>query len=320
MSYRYESLYIMHYGVGHDKGGHSGRYPWGSGEEPYQDLSAAERRKKFLDKHWYHKGAKTRLGVDHIRDVDPNTKLSDLFKYNKRTTSDVLADKVLTFIYGDTEMSREELRKKKYNLMSAITAAEAVAATAVLVGGLNSIKAGLNFATANLDKKVDDYKRYSNILTDASIKSKEHRINARRNNAGKIHDNIREQYHQKGVDEMFKVDLMSRINQRGIAERSKKNSEVIKNMTKSGADTSTGKITNTFVGNVNTVMNGGTVKNNMVSSGKSFIDKFNQDYNRSKRQENTKRALEEFMFSNLNDPRLVKQTQDRLARDSNKLF
>lgn len=30
-------LYIMHYGVGHDKGGHSGRYPWGSGENPRQD-------------------------------------------------------------------------------------------------------------------------------------------------------------------------------------------------------------------------------------------------------------------------------------------
>ena len=27
-------LYIMHYGVGHDKGGHSGRYPWGSGKNP----------------------------------------------------------------------------------------------------------------------------------------------------------------------------------------------------------------------------------------------------------------------------------------------
>ena len=29
-------LYIMHYGVGHDKGGHSGRYPWGSGDNPRQ--------------------------------------------------------------------------------------------------------------------------------------------------------------------------------------------------------------------------------------------------------------------------------------------
>ena len=27
---------LMHYGVGHDKGGHSGRYRWGSGKDPYQ--------------------------------------------------------------------------------------------------------------------------------------------------------------------------------------------------------------------------------------------------------------------------------------------
>lgn len=27
---------ICHYGVGHDKGGHSGRYPWGSGEDSFQ--------------------------------------------------------------------------------------------------------------------------------------------------------------------------------------------------------------------------------------------------------------------------------------------
>lgn len=141
-------LYIMHYGVGHDKGGHSGRYPWGSGDSPYQDLSAAERRQARLDKYWYHKGAKIRLGVDHIRDVDPNTKLSDLFKYNKRTTSDVLADKILTYMYGDTEMPREELRRKKYNLMSAITAAEAAATTAILIKGLSSIKSGYDFIQA----------------------------------------------------------------------------------------------------------------------------------------------------------------------------
>lgn len=28
--------YLMHYGKGHKDGGHSGRYPWGSGEDPYQ--------------------------------------------------------------------------------------------------------------------------------------------------------------------------------------------------------------------------------------------------------------------------------------------
>ena len=30
------SPYLMHYGKGHDQGGHSGRYPWGSGKNPYQ--------------------------------------------------------------------------------------------------------------------------------------------------------------------------------------------------------------------------------------------------------------------------------------------
>ena len=28
----------MHYGVGHLDGGRSGRYPWGSGENPFQRL------------------------------------------------------------------------------------------------------------------------------------------------------------------------------------------------------------------------------------------------------------------------------------------
>ena len=30
------SPYLMHYGKGHDQGGHSGRYPWGSGKNPKQ--------------------------------------------------------------------------------------------------------------------------------------------------------------------------------------------------------------------------------------------------------------------------------------------
>lgn len=28
--------FLCHYGVGHDQGGHSGRYPWGSGNRPHQ--------------------------------------------------------------------------------------------------------------------------------------------------------------------------------------------------------------------------------------------------------------------------------------------
>lgn len=46
---------LYHYGVGHDKGGHSGRYPWGSGEHPFQDEDflqnvRAMKRQGFTEK------------------------------------------------------------------------------------------------------------------------------------------------------------------------------------------------------------------------------------------------------------------------------
>lgn len=37
----------MHYGVGHDKGGHSGRYPWGSGDNPYG--GTGKKKVKYRD-------------------------------------------------------------------------------------------------------------------------------------------------------------------------------------------------------------------------------------------------------------------------------
>ena len=40
--------FIKHYGVGHLDGGHSGRWPWGSGEDPYQ--SEGGRPNDFLSK------------------------------------------------------------------------------------------------------------------------------------------------------------------------------------------------------------------------------------------------------------------------------
>lgn len=53
------SEFLRHYGVGHDKGGHSGRFPWGSGKEPYQHsgdfLSRCEELRKenftYTDKY-----------------------------------------------------------------------------------------------------------------------------------------------------------------------------------------------------------------------------------------------------------------------------
>lgn len=37
---------ILHYGVGHEDGGHSGRYPWGTGDKPRQDFKSRMQRRK----------------------------------------------------------------------------------------------------------------------------------------------------------------------------------------------------------------------------------------------------------------------------------
>ena len=42
-------LYIMHYGVGHDKGGHSGRYPWGSGNNKIAKTAKAIKERGVND-------------------------------------------------------------------------------------------------------------------------------------------------------------------------------------------------------------------------------------------------------------------------------
>jgi len=42
-------LYIMHYGVGHDKGGHSGRYPWGSGDNKIVKTAKAIKERGVND-------------------------------------------------------------------------------------------------------------------------------------------------------------------------------------------------------------------------------------------------------------------------------
>lgn len=44
-----DDLYIMHYGVGHDKGGHSGRYPWGSGDNKIVKTAKAIKERGIND-------------------------------------------------------------------------------------------------------------------------------------------------------------------------------------------------------------------------------------------------------------------------------
>lgn len=94
-------LYIIHYGVGHDKGGHSGRYPWGSGERPYGG-------------------------------VNPKTKKSDLFKLNGRKFNDVASDLIVKKKYGDrTDVTEEQIAQSKARTQAFLRGVEATILTTV---------------------------------------------------------------------------------------------------------------------------------------------------------------------------------------------
>jgi hypothetical protein len=49
---------LYHYGVGHKDGGHSGRYPWGSGKRVYQRTSKETIHEKPLSRHQIRKQQK----------------------------------------------------------------------------------------------------------------------------------------------------------------------------------------------------------------------------------------------------------------------
>ena len=138
MFYRYKNLYIMHYGVGHDKGGHSGRYPWGSGENPYGG-------------------------------VNPKTKKSDLFKLNGRRFNDVASDLIVKKKYGNrTDVTEEQIAQSKARTQAFLRGVEAtiltVAASAVGQTTLGALQAASNME--ELRKNSEDFtKQYVNAQT-----------------------------------------------------------------------------------------------------------------------------------------------------------
>lgn len=64
-------MYLSHYGVGHDKGGHSGRYEWGSGASPYQSLTKEQRNN--LDKNLKRQNDVAKKGIREQRYRDAHT-------------------------------------------------------------------------------------------------------------------------------------------------------------------------------------------------------------------------------------------------------
>jgi len=87
-----DELYIMHYGVGHDEGGHSGRYPWGSGENPYQDIRARKNIYKYIKKNQIG----GYLSTKHAEKL-----------YKNKTLNDILKDDNIRKAFGDLDNAND---------------------------------------------------------------------------------------------------------------------------------------------------------------------------------------------------------------------
>ena len=79
-------LYIMHYGVGHDKGGHSGRYPWGSGDQPYGETHGEKDALKEYKKEKRGNIAKDIVGLA-VAGPYPGMIMSQVFHKNNSAVS-----------------------------------------------------------------------------------------------------------------------------------------------------------------------------------------------------------------------------------------
>ena len=94
---------LMHYGVGHLNGGHSGRYPWGSGDQPYQRTSEfASMYKEMKDKGMSDDDIMQGTGM---KSTEFRKKLSiskELQKINDISRAQQLRDEG----YGATEIAR----------------------------------------------------------------------------------------------------------------------------------------------------------------------------------------------------------------------
>lgn len=99
-----EALFLMHYGVGHLDGGHSGRYPYGSGEDPYQ------HSQDFVTKYKNYK-SKGLSEMDIAKELGMST--TDLrVQYSLAVNALKARDKANAKKYFEEGMSYTEIGKK----------------------------------------------------------------------------------------------------------------------------------------------------------------------------------------------------------------
>lgn len=95
---------LSHYGVGHEDGGHSGRYPWGSGEQEFKSARDFYDRVNIFYKEGYSKAEVAKmLKFNSINELDTAYSIS---KDEKRTEEVDEAKKLKAEGYGATEIGR----------------------------------------------------------------------------------------------------------------------------------------------------------------------------------------------------------------------
>lgn len=99
-----EALFLMHYGVGHLDGGHSGRYPYGSGDDPYQ------HSQDFVTRYKNYK-AKGLSETDIAKELNMST--TELrIQYSLATNALKSRDKANAKKYFEEGMSYTDIGKK----------------------------------------------------------------------------------------------------------------------------------------------------------------------------------------------------------------
>lgn len=95
---------LLHYGVGHEDGGHSGRYPWGSGEEQFKTARDFYDRVNIFYKEGYSKAEVAELlKFKSINELDTAYSIS---KDEKRTEEVDEAKKLRAKGYGATDIGK----------------------------------------------------------------------------------------------------------------------------------------------------------------------------------------------------------------------
>lgn len=178
-----DSAFIAHYGVGHDNGGHSGRYPWGSGDKKKKRPSDRKISKmqgnavKGLE--WELSGLKraSRSAKRHINSPEDYEDINDLKREHASLNNSIklVEDKINKYKNMKPESFTDE---DIDNLIMENNAYKVERILRFLVG--DSDKSNRKSASSNKKKSSTDHREMNRVLEKADkeliAKTRGHKI------------------------------------------------------------------------------------------------------------------------------------------------